>query len=164
MSGPSQIPITILHHRDYYLAQRHVKELRVWYQVSKTPKPALFLLHSSFCAHLLHLAAQAQSSAEEASSLRAEVECISSMASVLTPPPRASSAKNHLHPSCMQETGGHFIKMKTIKTPRRERHPLKNKNNDEVKKSREFSASTLVERSPKEKAIPREGTESRRRA
>lgn len=30
----------------------------------------------------------------------------------------------------------------------------KNKNNDEVKKRREFSASTLVERSPKEKAIP----------
>lgn len=126
VSGPSQIPIIILHHRDYYLAQRHVKKLEFSIRFLRTPKLALFLLHSSICAHLLHLAAQApQATAEEVSSLGVEVECINTMASVVTPPPRASSAKNHLHLSCMQETGGDLIKMKTIKTPRRELHPLK---------------------------------------
>lgn len=86
MSGPSQIPIIILHHRDYYLAQSQVKKLEFGIRFLCAPKPALFLLHSSFGAHLLHLAAQAPQATE--------VECISSATSVVTPTPRASSAKD----------------------------------------------------------------------
>lgn len=91
VSVPWQIPIITLHRRDYYLAQGHAKKLEFGIRFLRTPKPALFLLHSSFCAPLLHRAAQApQATAEEASSLGVEVECISSTASVVTPPPRAS--------------------------------------------------------------------------
>lgn len=78
------------------------------------------------------------------------VECTGRTASVVTPPPRPSSAKysSLALELYAREAGRNLIKMKTIKTAQKETvsplRRLKN-NNDEVQKQREFSRSTPIE-------------------